>query len=95
MIKRQREAYNKWNHIESSPPIKDTFQRLKKMPHRRIRTHYKILSKIERGRIIGLKETGWVNRRTARHMGRSEADIRRSRQEWTDSGKFQRHDDSG
>ncbi|GFV32728.1 HTH_Tnp_Tc3_2 domain-containing protein [Trichonephila clavipes] len=65
------------------------------MPHRRIRAHYKQLSEFERGRIIGLKEGGWTNRRIARHMGRRHAAIRRYWQEWVDNGKFQRHDRSG
>ncbi|GFX82683.1 uncharacterized protein TNCV_1193581 [Trichonephila clavipes] len=47
------------------------------MPRRRIRAHYEQLSEFERGRIIGLKEEGWANRRIARHMGRSDAAIRR------------------
>ncbi|GFT40434.1 hypothetical protein TNCV_1646361 [Trichonephila clavipes] len=47
-----------------------------KMPRRRIRAHYEQLSEFERGRIIGLEEAGWANRRIARHMGRSDAAIR-------------------
>ncbi|GFX75012.1 cytochrome P450 3A9 [Trichonephila clavipes] len=35
----------------------------------RIRAHYKQLSEFERGRIIGLKEAGWENRKIARHIG--------------------------
>ncbi|GFT32369.1 uncharacterized protein TNCV_4484031 [Trichonephila clavipes] len=31
----------------------------------------------------------------ARHMGRSDEDIRRCRQEWVDCGIFQCHDGSG
>ncbi|GFS94214.1 hypothetical protein TNCV_3786711 [Trichonephila clavipes] len=46
------------------------------MACRRIRAHYEQLSEFERGRIIGLKEAGWANRRIARHMGRSDAAIR-------------------
>ncbi|GFY02133.1 transposable element Tcb1 transposase [Trichonephila clavipes] len=44
-----------------------------KMLRRRIRAHYEQLSEFERGRIIGLKEAGWANRRIARPMGRSDA----------------------
>ncbi|GFV67057.1 hypothetical protein TNCV_357411 [Trichonephila clavipes] len=43
------------------------------MPRRRIRAHYEQLSEFERGRIIGLKEGSWANRRFVRHMGRSDA----------------------
>ncbi|GFU34341.1 HTH_Tnp_Tc3_2 domain-containing protein [Trichonephila clavipes] len=53
------------------------------------------MSEFERGRITELKEGGWTNRRIARHMGRGDAAIRRCWQEWVDSGRFQRHDDSG
>ncbi|GFU75001.1 HTH_Tnp_Tc3_2 domain-containing protein [Trichonephila clavipes] len=64
------------------------------MPRRRIRAHYEQLSEFERGRIIVLKEAGWIKRRIARHMGRSDVVIRRCCQEWVERGRFQRHDDS-
>ncbi|GFW20587.1 HTH_Tnp_Tc3_2 domain-containing protein [Trichonephila clavipes] len=64
------------------------------MPLRRIRAHYEELSEFERDRVFGLKETGWANRRIARHMGRSDVAIRRCWQEWVDNGRFQRHDGS-
>ncbi|GFX03591.1 HTH_Tnp_Tc3_2 domain-containing protein [Trichonephila clavipes] len=60
------------------------------MLRRRIRAHCEQLSEFERGRFIGMKETGWTNRRIARHMGRSDAAIRRCWQRWVDNGKFQR-----
>ncbi|GFY26049.1 HTH_Tnp_Tc3_2 domain-containing protein [Trichonephila clavipes] len=47
-----------------------------------IRAHYEQLSEFERGRLIGLKEAGWANRRITRHMSRSNAAIRRCWQEW-------------
>ncbi|GFX74782.1 HTH_Tnp_Tc3_2 domain-containing protein [Trichonephila clavipes] len=72
-----------------------TFQRLKKIPQRRIRAHYEQLTEFERGRIIELKEAGWANRRIARHIRRSDLGIKRCWQEWVDSGRFQRHDGSG
>ncbi|GFT88708.1 HTH_Tnp_Tc3_2 domain-containing protein [Trichonephila clavipes] len=49
----------------------------------------------ERGRIIGLKEAGWTNRRIACHISRSNAAIRRRRQEWADHGRIQRPDGRG
>ncbi|GFX68046.1 HTH_Tnp_Tc3_2 domain-containing protein [Trichonephila clavipes] len=64
------------------------------MPRRRIRAHYKQLSEFERGCIIGLKEAGWANRKNTRHMGRSDAAIRRCWQEWVDNlpwTYFQQH----
>ncbi|GFU27002.1 HTH_Tnp_Tc3_2 domain-containing protein [Trichonephila clavipes] len=65
------------------------------MHRRRILAHYKQLSEFERGRIIGLKERGWVNRRISRYMGRSDAAIRRRCQEWVCNGRIQCHDGSG
>ncbi|GFS72690.1 uncharacterized protein TNCV_1420861 [Trichonephila clavipes] len=71
------------------------FSTTEKMPRRRIRAHYEQLSKLERGRIIGMREGGSANRRIAPHIGRSDAVIRRCWQEQVDSGRFQRHDGSG
>lgn len=65
------------------------------MPRRKIRAHYEQLSELERGRIIGFKEAGWSNRRIARHMGRSDAAIRRCWQQWVDNGRVERRDGSG
>ena len=65
------------------------------MPRRRIRAHYEQLSEFKRGRVIGLKDAGWANWRIARHMGRSDAAIRRCWQEWVDNGRFRRHNGSG
>ncbi|GFU59593.1 HTH_Tnp_Tc3_2 domain-containing protein [Trichonephila clavipes] len=64
------------------------------MPHRKIRAYYEQLSEFQRGRIIGMKEAGWANRRIAGHMGRSDTAIRRCWQEWVDRVRFQRHDGS-
>ncbi|GFW64811.1 HTH_Tnp_Tc3_2 domain-containing protein [Trichonephila clavipes] len=66
-----------------------------KMPRCRIRANYEQLSEFERGRVIGLKEASWANRRIALHMGRSDVAIRRCCQEWVDNDRFQCHDGSG
>ncbi|GFS69215.1 HTH_Tnp_Tc3_2 domain-containing protein [Trichonephila clavipes] len=66
-----------------------------KTPLHRISAHYEQLSQFEGGRIIGLKEAGWANRRIARHMGRSDVAIGRCWQKWVDSGLFQGQDGSG
>ncbi|GFW93941.1 HTH_Tnp_Tc3_2 domain-containing protein [Trichonephila clavipes] len=66
-----------------------------KMHRRGIRAHYEQLSEFERGRIIELKEVGWANRRIARHMGRSDAAIRRHWQGWVETGRFQGNGGSG
>ncbi|GFY22489.1 uncharacterized protein TNCV_2177501 [Trichonephila clavipes] len=65
------------------------------MPRCRIKFHYEQLSEFERGHIIRVKEVGRENRRIARHMGQSDASIRRCWQEWVDSGIFQLLDGSG
>ncbi|GFU07290.1 SCAN domain-containing protein 3 [Trichonephila clavipes] len=60
------------------------------------RAHYEQLSEFERGRIIGLKEAGWANRRIARYMGQSAVAFRRCWQEWVvENRRSQRHDGSG
>ena len=64
------------------------------MPRCRIRAHYKQISEFDRGRIIGLKEAGWTNRRIARHLSRSDATIRRCWQGWIENGRVQRQDGS-
>ncbi|GFV27090.1 hypothetical protein TNCV_4853271 [Trichonephila clavipes] len=51
------------------------------MHRRRIRAHHKQLSEFKIGRIIELKERGWVNRRIARHKGRNDAAF--GKNEWT------------
>ncbi|GFY34866.1 transposable element Tc1 transposase [Trichonephila clavipes] len=58
------------------------------MPRRRIRAHYEQLSEFKRGRINGLKEKGWVNRRIARHMGRSWDQADRGRIVFSDESRF-------
>ncbi|GFV42834.1 transposable element Tc1 transposase [Trichonephila clavipes] len=42
------------------------------MPLRRNRRQYEQLTDFDRGRIIGLREVGWSNRRIGRHLGRSD-----------------------
>ncbi|GFU69033.1 uncharacterized protein TNCV_3785541 [Trichonephila clavipes] len=69
--------------------------KVEKIPCHRIRAHYAQLSEFERDHIIGMKEKVWTNRRIVRHMGRSDAAIRRCWQKWVDRDRFQRHDGSG
>ncbi|GFV10376.1 hypothetical protein TNCV_2114281 [Trichonephila clavipes] len=42
------------------------------MPLRRNRRQYEQLTDFDRGRIIGLREAGWSNRRIGRPLGRSD-----------------------
>ncbi|GFX33639.1 HTH_Tnp_Tc3_2 domain-containing protein [Trichonephila clavipes] len=65
------------------------------MHRQRIRAHCEKLSELERGRINELKKADWANGRIARHMGRSDAAIRRFWQECEANGRFQRHAGSG
>ncbi|GFX30575.1 transposable element Tc1 transposase [Trichonephila clavipes] len=45
------------------------------MPLRRNRRQYEQLTDFDRGRIIGLREAGWSNRRIGRHLGRSDISV--------------------
>ncbi|GFW33866.1 hypothetical protein TNCV_3589511 [Trichonephila clavipes] len=45
------------------------------MPLRCNRRQYEQLTDFDRGRIIGLREAGWSNRRIGRHLGRSDMDV--------------------
>ncbi|GFW59396.1 HTH_Tnp_Tc3_2 domain-containing protein [Trichonephila clavipes] len=64
------------------------------MPRRGIRAHYEQIE-FERCHVIEPKKAGWANRRIARHIGRSDAAIRRCSQEWVGNGRFKRHDGRG
>ncbi|GFU48662.1 transposable element Tcb1 transposase [Trichonephila clavipes] len=52
------------------------------MPLRRHRWQYEQLTDFDRGRIIGLREAGWSNRRIGRHLGRSDMVVARCWQQW-------------
>ncbi|GFU43983.1 HTH_38 domain-containing protein [Trichonephila clavipes] len=52
------------------------------MPLRRNRRQYEQLTDFDRGRIIGLREAGWSNRRIGRHLGRSDMVVARCCQQW-------------
>ncbi|GFW91841.1 HTH_38 domain-containing protein [Trichonephila clavipes] len=43
-----------------------------------------------RGRIIGLREAGWSNRRISRHLGRSDMVVARCWQQWITEGRVYR-----
>ncbi|GFV27230.1 DUF4817 domain-containing protein [Trichonephila clavipes] len=53
------------------------------MPLRRNRRQYEQLTDFDRGRIIGLREAGWSNRRIGCHLGRSDMVVARCWQQWT------------
>ncbi|GFV21055.1 hypothetical protein TNCV_1534191, partial [Trichonephila clavipes] len=44
---------------------------------RRNRRQYEQLTDFDRGRIIGLREAGWSNRRIGRHLGRNDMVVAR------------------
>ncbi|GFV55559.1 hypothetical protein TNCV_2573991 [Trichonephila clavipes] len=54
---------------------------IKELPSSSIRANYEQLSEFEGGRIIGLKEADWTNRRIACHTGQNDATIIRGWQE--------------
>ncbi|GFX18435.1 uncharacterized protein TNCV_4307351 [Trichonephila clavipes] len=57
------------------------------MPLRRNRRQYEQLTDFDRGRIIGLREAGWSNRRIGRHLGRSDMVVARCWQQWITEGR--------
>ncbi|GFU45417.1 uncharacterized protein TNCV_3625471 [Trichonephila clavipes] len=48
-----------------------------------------------RGRIIGLREAGWSNRRVGRHLGQSDMVVARCWQQWITEGRVYRRGGSG
>ncbi|GFU64623.1 HTH_Tnp_Tc3_2 domain-containing protein [Trichonephila clavipes] len=65
------------------------------MPLRRNRRQYERLTDFDRGRIIGLREAGWSNRRIGRHLGRSDMVVARCWQQWITEGRVYRRGGSG
>ncbi|GFX44130.1 uncharacterized protein TNCV_4119261 [Trichonephila clavipes] len=65
------------------------------MPLRRNRRQYEQLTDFDRGRIIGLREAGWSNRRIGRHLGRSDMVVARCWQQWITEGRVYRRRGSG
>ncbi|GFV98477.1 HTH_Tnp_Tc3_2 domain-containing protein [Trichonephila clavipes] len=66
-----------------------------RMPLRRNRRQYEQLTDFDRGRIIGLREAGWSNRRIGRHLGRSDMVVARCWQQWITEGRVYRRGGSG
>ncbi|GFU87946.1 transposable element Tcb2 transposase [Trichonephila clavipes] len=64
-------------------------------PLRRNRRQYEQLTDFDRGRIIGLREAGWSNRRIGRHLGRSDMVVARCWQQWITEGRVYRRGGSG
>ncbi|GFU87197.1 uncharacterized protein TNCV_1059091 [Trichonephila clavipes] len=62
---------------------------------RRNRRQYEQLTDFDRGRIIGLREAGWSNRRIGRHLGRSDMVVARCWQQWITEGRVYRRGGSG
>ncbi|GFW37972.1 glucose-6-phosphate exchanger SLC37A4 [Trichonephila clavipes] len=66
-----------------------------RMPLRRNRRQYEQLTDFDRGRIIGLRDAGWSNRRIGRHLGRSDMVVARCWQQWITEGRVYRRGGSG
>ncbi|GFS91996.1 HTH_Tnp_Tc3_2 domain-containing protein [Trichonephila clavipes] len=62
----------------------------RRIPLRRNRRQYEQLTDFDRGRIIGLREAGWSNRRIGRHLGRSDMVVARCWQQWITEGRVYR-----
>ncbi|GFW68279.1 transposable element Tcb2 transposase [Trichonephila clavipes] len=65
------------------------------MPLRRNWRQYEQLTDFDRGRIIGLIEAGWSNRRIGRHLGQSDMVVARCWQQWITEGRVYRRGGSG
>ncbi|GFT96531.1 transposable element Tcb2 transposase [Trichonephila clavipes] len=65
------------------------------MPLRRNWRQYEQLTDFDRGRIMGLREAGWSNRRIGRHLGRSDMVVARCWQQWITEGRVYRRGGSG
>ncbi|GFV83859.1 transposable element Tc1 transposase [Trichonephila clavipes] len=65
------------------------------MPLRRNWRQYEQLTDFDRGRIIGLREAGWSNRRIGRHLGRSDMVVARCWQQWITEGRVYRRGGPG
>ncbi|GFT08290.1 HTH_Tnp_Tc3_2 domain-containing protein [Trichonephila clavipes] len=66
-----------------------------RLPLRRNRRQDEQLTDFDRGRIIGLREAGWSNRRIGRHLGRSDMVVARCWQQWITEGRVYRRGGSG
>ncbi|GFW49420.1 transposable element Tc3 transposase [Trichonephila clavipes] len=65
------------------------------MPGKRARRHFSQLSEFERGLIIGMKTAGWLMRRVAGQVDRSECAVRNCWEQWTREGTHARKTGSG
>ncbi|GFW04623.1 transposable element Tcb1 transposase [Trichonephila clavipes] len=60
------------------------------MPGKHARRHFSQLSKFERCLIIGMKTAGWLTRRVAGQVDRSECAVRNCWEQWTRYGNHAR-----
>ncbi|GFT45902.1 transposable element Tc1 transposase [Trichonephila clavipes] len=65
------------------------------MPGKRARRHFSQLSEFERGLIIEMKTAGWLTRRVAGQVDRSECAVRNFWEQWTREGTHVRKTGSG
>ncbi|GFW37601.1 transposable element Tc1 transposase [Trichonephila clavipes] len=65
------------------------------MPGKRARRRFSQLSEFERGLIIGMKTAGWLTRRVAGHVDRSQCSVRNCWEQWTREGTHARKTGSG
>ncbi|GFU27912.1 uncharacterized protein TNCV_450091 [Trichonephila clavipes] len=65
------------------------------MAGKRARRHFSQLSEFERGLNIGMKTAGWLTRRVAGQVDRSECAVRNCWEEWTREGTHARKTESG
>ncbi|GFS47888.1 transposable element Tc1 transposase [Trichonephila clavipes] len=65
------------------------------MPGKRARRHFSQLSEFERDLIIGMKTAGWLTRRVAGQVDRSECAVKNCWEQWTQEGTHAQKTGSG
>ncbi|GBM14934.1 hypothetical protein AVEN_77330-1 [Araneus ventricosus] len=65
------------------------------MPLRRRRSHYQQFTEFERGRVVGLRESGFSFRDIAERLGRNVSTVHDCWQQWSREGNVSRRPGSG
>ncbi|GFY04241.1 uncharacterized protein TNCV_1200191 [Trichonephila clavipes] len=75
-------------------PFQEDFGKRNKTD-KRARRHFSQLSEFEKGLLIGMKTAGWLTRRVAGQVYRSECAVRNCWEQWTREGTHARKTGSG
>ncbi|GFW51430.1 uncharacterized protein TNCV_4211081 [Trichonephila clavipes] len=89
-----RKAFTGFNKMGNVVNYNEDFGK-RNMPGKRARRHFSQLREFERGLIIGRKTAGWLTRRVAGQVDRSECVVRNCWEHWTREGTQVRKTGSG